>query len=390
MELDLLAKSKSSLTPNKAIKEYLRKMSDDPKFHNSDSEIETSNELKGQKASEKEKKEEENSFELSISADEDNVEEDEEALKDTVIIIGHKHPDTDTITSAIVLADFEAKTGNKNIVVPGRLGKLNKETKFAIKYFGFEKPKFVKNSTAYKEVMMVDHNNFSQSADDIEDANITKIIDHHVISGFDGTNPIHILTEPLGSTCTILYQMYKENNIKIEKNIAGLMLSGIISDTVLFKGPTCTKFDREAAEVLEKLAEVDAQDYGMQMLKRGTDISDIPDKTLITLDSKEMMMKGKKVVISQINSVEVKEVLKRKDGILSEMNKYLEENNLQLFILDILDIIAMDSTAIVIGSEMDVVEKAFKTELKDNVAFLKGVVSRKKDMFPVIKNTLKK
>lgn len=155
-------------------------------------------------------------------------------------IFGHKNPDTDSITSSLVMENLERKLGNERAKAY-KLGKINKETEYALKYFGVEEPKTLENIEEKAKVILVDHNDFAQSADDIEKANIIKVVDHHAVGGFKTTTPLYYLAEPVGCTETIIYELYKKNSIQIDKKIAGLMVSGIISDTLLFKSPTCTR-----------------------------------------------------------------------------------------------------------------------------------------------------
>ena len=175
------------------------------------------------------------------------------------------------------------------------------------------------------------------------------------------------------------------NNVEIEPTIAGLMLSAIISDTLLFKSPTCTKEDVEVAEKLAKIANINIEAYGMDMLKAGTDLSDFSAEELINIDSKEFDANGLKVQVAQVNTACIEDVLKGKADIENAIRKFMEANSIDLFMLAITDIINSNSQAIVLGNRLDIVEKGFNVKLEDNMAFLPGVVSRKKQIIPVIK-----
>ena len=202
------------------------------------------------------------------------------------LIFGHKNPDTDSITSSIVMEHLEKKLGN-NEVKAYKLGKVNKETEFVLNYFKVQEPETLENIEEKANVILVDHNAFTQSVNGIEKANILKVIDHHPVSGsFETPGPIYFRTEPVGCTQTILYKLYKQNNVEIEKQIAGLMVSAIISDTLLFKSPTCTEEDKKIAQELAKIAEIDVEKYGMDMLKAGTDLSSFTADEIINIDSK--------------------------------------------------------------------------------------------------------
>ena len=307
-----------------------------------------------------------------------------------IYVIGHQAPDTDTICSSIIATHLEKELGNTNQVIACRLGELNKETKFALEFFRCDPPKLITGVSEADEVILVDHNNFGQSAKDIKQAKIVKIIDHHGLSGFSCPEPIYILTEPVGCCCTVLYKLYQDNNIPITKNLAGLMLSAIISDTVLLKSQTTTPKDIKAANKLAKIAEVDLQEYGKMLLTKGTEISDISDHDLVFQDSKEFPVGDEKIQISQINSYDTKEPLDRKEGIKQEMYSYMESHkDIVLFVFDILDVYNMNSYAIVVGPRKKAVENAYHVEIgKDDVVFLEKVASRKKQLYPDIAHHL--
>ena len=296
-----------------------------------------------------------------------------------VFIFGHKSPDTDTITSSIVMENLEKKMGNTGAKAY-RLGKINKETEFILNYFKVEAPELLEKVEEKANVILVDHNSFAQSVEGIEKANILKVIDHHCISGFETSTPLFYIAEPVGCTATILYELYMMNKIEIEKTIAGLMLSAIISDTLLFKSPTCTEKDKEAAKELAKIAGIDIEKYGMEMLKAGTDLSDFTAEELINLDSKEFEANGMKFQVAQVNTASIADVLKSKEEIENAINAFIKANNIDLFLFAITDIINSNSQAIILGTKTDVAEKAFNVKLENNMAFLPGVVSRKKQI----------
>ncbi|MCG8396073.1 manganese-dependent inorganic pyrophosphatase [Bacillus atrophaeus] len=304
-----------------------------------------------------------------------------------ILIFGHQNPDTDTICSAIAYADLKNKLGFNT--EPVRLGQVNEETKYALDYFKKESPRLVE--TAANEVngvILVDHNERQQSIKDIEDVQILEVIDHHRIANFETSEPVYYRAEPVGCTATILNKLYKENNVTIEKEIAGLMLSAIISDSLLFKSPTCTEQDVAAAKELAEIAGVNAEEYGLNMLKAGADLSKKTVEELITLDAKEFNLGGKKVEIAQVNTVDIEDVKKRQPELEAALSKVIAEKNLDLFLLVITDILENDSLALAIGDQTDKVEKAFKVTLENNTALLKGVVSRKKQVVPVLTDAI--
>ncbi|TAH81302.1 manganese-dependent inorganic pyrophosphatase [Bacillus subtilis] len=304
-----------------------------------------------------------------------------------ILIFGHQNPDTDTICSAIAYADLKNKLGYN--AEPVRLGQVNGETQYALDYFKQESPRLVE--TAANEVngvILVDHNERQQSIKDIEEVQVLEVIDHHRIANFETAEPLYYRAEPVGCTATILNKMYKENNVKIEKEIAGLMLSAIISDSLLFKSPTCTDQDVAAAKELAEIAGVDAEEYGLNMLKAGADLSKKTVEELISLDAKEFTLGSKKVEIAQVNTVDIEDVKKRQAELEAMISKVVAEKNLDLFLLVITDILENDSLALAIGNEAAKVEKAFNVTLENNTALLKGVVSRKKQVVPVLTDAM--
>ncbi len=300
-----------------------------------------------------------------------------------VKIFGHKNPDTDTIMSAIAMTDLENKI-SKNNAKAYRLGNINKETKYALEYFKVEEPEILEKVEEGQAVILVDHNEFGQSVEQIENTKILAVVDHHKISDFRTSEPLYYIAMPVGCTATIIYDMYKINNKEINPTIAGLMLSAIISDTLLFKSPTCTEKDIIAAKELAKIAGVDENKYGLDMLKAGTDLSDYTPEELINIDSKPFTTKGIKYQVAQVNTASIEDVLKNKSKIEKAMEEFLKANNEELFVLLITDILENNSQIIVLGNRQDIAEKAFDIKLDDNMAFLPGVVSRKKQVVPVI------
>ena len=301
---------------------------------------------------------------------------------ENIIVFGHQNPDTDTIMSAIAMANLENKKGNNTKAC--KLGNINKETKYALEYFKQEEPKTIENVAKGQEVILVDHNEFSQSAKGIENAKILRVVDHHKIGDFKTSEPLYYTAMPVGCTATIIYGMYEQERIEIEPKIAGLMLSAIISDTLLFKSPTCTSLDVEVGNKLAQIANVDVNKYGLEMLKAGTDLSDFSPKELINIDSKTFTKNEVKMQIAQVNTTSIEDVLKNKEAIENAMNEFIKENSEDLFVLLITDILENNSQILVTGSRKDLVEKSFGITLQDNMAFLPGVVSRKKQVVPVI------
>lgn len=305
---------------------------------------------------------------------------------DKKLIFGHKNPDTDSICSALIYADLKSKLGENVEAV--RLGGVNGETQFVLDTFQVKAPRQVETvANEVKEVILVDHNERQQSANDIEQVQVAEVIDHHRVANFETSNPLYMRVEPVGCTTTILKKLYKENGVEIPKEIAGLMLSAIISDTLLLKSPTCTEQDVKAAHELAEIAGVDLQTYGLGMLKAGADLSEKTIAELISLDSKEFLMGSAKVEIAQVNAVDVNEVLARQEELEAALHAIIAEKGLDLFVFVVTDILNNDSVAVALGKSAHVVEKAYDVKLDANKAILKGVVSRKKQIVPVLTDT---
>ena len=299
-----------------------------------------------------------------------------------ILIFGHKNPDTDTICSSIVYNNLKRIQGMDSEAV--RLGEINDETKYALEYFNVSLPRLVEEVEEGQNVILVDHNEFQQSANGIEKAVIREVIDHHRIANFETAAPLYYRAEPLGCTATILKKIYEEQNVNIDKQMAGLMLSAIISDSLLFKSPTCTLQDKVAAEELAKIAEVDAQEYGLAMLKAGASTTDKTAETLISLDAKEFVLGADKLVVAQINTVDANEVTERKEELVKAINAELSSKGLAAYVFVITNILTSDSEVLVLGEKQDKVAAAFGKTLENDFMTLEGVVSRKKQVVPQI------
>lgn len=302
------------------------------------------------------------------------------------LVFGHKKPDTDSIASAIVMANLQTKIGDYSESF--RLGNVNRETEFALKTFGVKTPELLEKIEDNSNVIMVDSNEFTQSAEGIENANIKMIVDHHRLN-LQTTNPVFCMVEPVGCTSTILYKLYKQNEIDIKPEMAGLMLSAIVSDTLLFKSPTCTEQDKLVASRLSSIAGLGMYEYGLNMLKAGTNLDGYTAEEIINTDSKPFEKNGIKFVISQINSADVDSVLKNKKELEHAIENEILLNNLDCYIFMVTDILEASSKVIVLGNRRDIFEKAYETKLCDNIAILNGVVSRKKQMLPKILDAIK-
>lgn len=303
-------------------------------------------------------------------------------MEKEVLIFGHKNPDTDSICSSIVMEDLEKKIGNQNCKAV-RIGKINKETRYVLDYLNVNDIPYVEDIKEGQEVILIDHNEASQCVDNIENAKILKVIDHHTMN-FKAPYQLYYRTEPVGCTATVLYKLYKENNIEVERKEAVLMASAIISDTLLLKSPTTTEQDKKALQELAQIAEINVNEYGLEMLKAGTDLDDFSAEELINIDAKVFEKEGTKFEIAQVNTVSIEDVLKREEELKVVIQKTIEEKGLSLFVLAITDILNSNSEIIALGEKAGVIKVAFGKDLENDRAFLEGVVSRKKQLLPDI------
>ena len=253
------------------------------------------------------------------------------------LVFGHQNPDTDAIGAAIAFAHLQNALGKDVEAVA--LGTPNEETQFALSTFGLEAPRVITSVKPEADsVMLVDHNEFQQSAVDIADVAILSVVDHHRIANFETANPLYYRAEPVGCTSTIVLKLYKEANVSVPKEIAGIMLSAIVSDTLLFKSPTCTPEDVAAAKELAEIAAVNVESYGLDMLKAGTNLSTKSVDTLLELDAKSFPMGEANVRIAQINTVDLNEVMDRQAELEQAMAEEMTKNGYDLFVLVVTNI----------------------------------------------------
>lgn len=304
----------------------------------------------------------------NLKSNKNNKQEKRKNNMDKIYITGHKNPDTDTIMSALVAEYLYTHLGYNVEAI--KQGELNPETKFAIEKTGLRIPNTITKLTKNSKVILVDHNNPMESLENIAELNITNIIDHHAIK-LDLGSPTYVRTEPVGCTATILFKMFRENSIEIPKNIALAMLSAIISDSLLFKSPTCTDEDKKVASELKKIAGINKEEYGMEMLKAGTDLSSYSIEEILNIDRKTAVYGNYKASINQVMTADVEETLKLKEELEAGMQKMIENENLDLFMLLITDIINSDSTVIALGNKTEAVEKGYNVTLNNNMAVLK-------------------
>ena len=304
-------------------------------------------------------------------------------MENKVIVTGHKNPDTDSICSSIVMANLAKHYGVDSKAV--RLGNLNKETEYVFKHLNMEAQELIEKVDEGQELILVDHNEKAQSVEGREKAKVLAVIDHHRIADFETNEPLYYLAKPYGCTATILFEEYRKAGLEIDKTMGTLMLSAIVSDTLLLKSPTCTEKDVKAVQELEKITGLKASEYGLDMLKAGTDLSTYSSQEVINLDAKEFEKNGKKVIIAQVNTADINDVFSRREEIEFAMEKEIAEKKIDLFIFVITDIINTNSKIIALGQNKELTEKAFNKKLDElDSMMLEGVVSRKKQIAPQI------
>lgn len=300
-----------------------------------------------------------------------------------ILVFGHQNPDTDAIASSYAFDYLSQKAFGLDTEVVA-LGTPNEETAFALDYFGVEAPRVVESAKAQgsEQVILTDHNEFQQSIADIREVEVYGVVDHHRVANFETANPLYMRVEPVGSASSIVYRMFKENGIEVPKAIAGMLLSGLISDTLLLKSPTTHVSDHLVAEELAELAEVNLEDYGMALLKAGTNLTSKSEVELIGIDAKTFELNGNAVRVAQVNTVDISEVLERQEAIEAAIKDAMAAEGYSDFVLMITDIVNSNSEILAIGANMDKVEAAFNFTLDNNHAFLAGAVSRKKQVVP--------
>ncbi|MBL6538503.1 manganese-dependent inorganic pyrophosphatase [Streptococcus suis] len=299
------------------------------------------------------------------------------------LVFGHQNPDTDAIASSYGWAHLEREVFGRDAEAVA-LGTPNEETAFALDYFGVTAPRVVESAKAegVSQVILTDHNEFQQSIADIKDVEVAAVIDHHRVANFETANPLYMRLEPVGSASSIVYRAFKENGVTPPKEVAGLLLSGLISDTLLLKSPTTHATDPQVAAELAEIAGVNLEEYGLALLKAGTNLASKSAEELIDIDAKTFGLNGNDVRVAQVNTVDIAEVLERQTEIEAAMTAASAANGYSDFVLMITDIVNSNSEILALGSNMDKVEAAFNFKLENNHAFLAGAVSRKKQVVP--------
>lgn len=308
-------------------------------------------------------------------------------MEEIIYVVGHKNPDTDSICSAIAYANLKNQQGEKN-VKPARAGELNLETKYVLNQFKFPVPELITDA-ANKKLIIVDHNEVGQAVANIDKADILEVWEHHRIGDLQTPKPIFFHCEPVGSTATLIAELYFNKNIKLTREMAGILLASILSDTVIFKSPTCAEKDKQIAAKLQPIAGIDMQSFGIEMFKAKANLAAKSASEILNTDFKEFNFAGNKVGIAQIEVMETSEVKEKKAEILKEMEKTRVQKGLVQVILMVTDIMKEASELWFVGDKKEVFEKAFGKKVVDNAIYLEKVLSRKKQVVPPLETTFK-
>jgi manganese-dependent inorganic pyrophosphatase len=309
-------------------------------------------------------------------------------LADNVYVIGHKSPDTDSVASAIAYANLKNQQGSPEIFVPAAAGEINNETKFVLEHFSVPAPEVLTDAKG-KKIILVDHNEIGQAVDNIMEAELIEVVDHHKIGDIHTGNPIFFHNEPVGSTATIISDMYEQKGVAISKEMAGVMLSAILSDTVLFKSPTCTDKDKEQVEKLTKIIGEDYQEYGIAMLSAKSDISSKTARDIVKGDYKHFDFSGTKAGVGQIEVMDLAALADRREDILEDMEAVRKEEGLDFVLIMLTDVMKEASDLLFVGSPVEKFEQAFEGKIENNSIYKEGVLSRKKQVVPPLEAAFK-
>ncbi|CAF3593445.1 unnamed protein product [Rotaria sordida] len=302
-----------------------------------------------------------------------------------IIVLGHRNPDTDAITAAIVYSDF-LRQMNINAKAY-RLGDLNNETKFILKTIDIKEPEMLPDNIPNgTEIALVDHNESQQSMKNLNKMRVTHVIDHHKLGDLTTSDPIYIRIEPVGCTATILTKLYCENNLNIDQKMAFLLISAILSDTLHFRSPTTTNDDRKILEYLIPLAKIDdITSHAKQMFEAKSDLQGFSSQQILLLDYKTYSFNNETWGIGTGETCNIKKMLERKDELLKEMHEEKKRNNLKGILFSMIDIIKEKNLTLIPDDiEEKVVRQAFKVDIKNHIADLGSRVSRKKQIIPAL------
>ncbi len=302
-------------------------------------------------------------------------------------VTGHKIPDLDSICSAIAVAYLKNSLGIEAIAC--KQGEVNPKTKYILDKFGFDEP-ITKTTYTGEDTFIVDTTDLMLCPDDIMDANVVGIVDHHKLGDLTTSNPLEAWIRPVGCSNTIIKEMFEFYDVPIPKNLAALMTCAILSDTVIFKSPTCTKADTKAVKELAEIAGIeDPKELGMEMYKIKSSVEGTPIRELVLRDFKDFNMSGTKVGIGQLEVVDLSVFDEMKDDLLKDLETLKVEGQRHSVLLLLTDIMKEGSELLISSDEISKIEEAFDEKSTDSIMWLDGVLSRKKQIVPFLEKVFR-
>ena len=304
----------------------------------------------------------------------------------TIQVFGHKSPDTDSTGSPIIWAWYlsEIKGTPAEAVL---LGEPNTEAKFMLDHWGLTMPRVLGKLESGAPVVIVDTNNPAELPDNINEADIQGIIDHHkLVGGLETKGPIEITVRPLACTATIMHDLIGSDMERMPEQVKGAMLTCILSDTLEFRSPTTTQEDKAIAHGLAKDLGVDIESYAAEMFAAKSDVSEFSDAELLRMDSKEYSVDGKEFRVSVLETTAPQMILDRKDSLMASMVDVAKEDGADQVLLFVIDILKEEATLLVPNDLVkSVAEKSFGVSVSGDTVVLPGIMSRKKQIIPNLK-----
>jgi len=297
-----------------------------------------------------------------------------------VYVVGHRHPDTDSVTSAIAYAWLKNRLGESD-VRPARAGELNSESRYVLDRFSADTPKLLDDATG-RRLILVDHNEVAQALPNIRLGTVLEVWEHHRIGDLDIPQPIVFHCEPVGATATLIAEQYRLHDVTPPPEIAALLLCAILSDTLIFTSPTCSDTDREVAARLASIAGLDTASLGRDLMAARGDLASRPAREIVEEDFKEFDFAGTRVGIGQVEALDVAPLLARRAEFLDELRRVKEAKGLLQVLLLVTDIGRKGSHVWFAGDRRDVLERALGQPLVEDGMFLEGCMSRKKQVVP--------
>jgi manganese-dependent inorganic pyrophosphatase len=303
-------------------------------------------------------------------------------MSDKIYVIGHRSPDLDSASAAVAYAALKNKLEKTDVYTAALAGEANRETVYVFEKFGISLPERLDNA-AGKKLILVDHNEFSQAVDGVEEAELVEVLDHHKIK-FESKEPIAFYALPWGASCSIIASLFKNKEISLDRGLAGLMLSAILVDTVITKSPTCTDHDREIIEELAGPAGVeDWRAFGMEIFKIRSSVSELGAEEIIRGDFKDFELAAGKFGIGQVETVDLGDFASKEDEIANKLEEIRQGGSYHSVILFITDILKEGSKFLVATGDQEKVEEALGAKLENGRVFVDGVISRKKQVAPM-------